>query len=469
MSEDSKHEETYDIAPVSGIALSTRSRSAIVAQPGIFGTSSASSSSINPMTPAEPRISADMISEAFMENMFQLFRARLDAERANPDPNMSSSSSSTLPRAVAPIVDEQRVAGPLLPFGANAVPALIPIPVFTRVPQNEHRITQPHVIDAVFKLKMKASNMHQHSINFLRFQELLQTCSLHSLANGSRPYPQPTAVNPTGFVPDRTSKRICAFTGHSVVIIVERDDLAHHIHDLTRLMSLLRILIDEEIVYIFQKQFDAINALELFKALASHVNGQSANDIIAAQNQLRKWRIDSRVPFAKDAAALLELYRRLEHAKGSPTPDEEKFCLISSLITDDPRPALLNAFQHCTNARFSFAATIDNMVEQMNRQPANGATSTLGKMARFEKTAGMNICFDFQKGKCTRGDKCPYKHVIDPDFKPRPSNRKPNPTTASAIAGPLTRDYRQDNLTRVGPGVRPVSDKNPFGHSKIQC
>ena len=236
--------------------------------------------------------------------MFQLFRARLDAERAISDPNLISSSSSSLPRAVPPIDAELRVAGQLLPVGANAIPALFQVPINTRIPQNEHRITQPHVIDAVFKLKLKASNTHQHSTNFLRFQELLQTANLHSLANGSRPYPQPTAVNPTGYVPDRTSERICAFTGQSVVMIVERDDLAHHIHDLTRLMSLLRILIDEDIVYIFQKQFDAVNALELFKALASHVNGQSANDIIAAQNQLRKWRIDSRVPFAKDAAAL---------------------------------------------------------------------------------------------------------------------------------------------------------------------
>ena len=84
----------------------------------------------------------------------------------------------------------------------------------------------------------------------------------------------------------------------------------------------------------------------------------------------------------------------------------------------------LCSMQHCTNARFSFAATIDNMVEQLNRQPANGATSNHGKMARFEKTALLNICYDFQKGKCSRGDKCPYKHIIDPDYKTRSNNRK---------------------------------------------
>ena len=173
MSEDSKHEETYDIAPVSGIALSTRSRSAFVAQPGIFGTSSASSSSINPLTPAEPRIPTEMNTEAFMETMFQMFRARLDVERASSDLNSNPTSSSSVSRAVPPNADDQRIAGQLPPFGANAIPAVFPASVNTRIPQNEHRITQPHVIDAVFKLKMKASNIHQHSINFLRFQELL--------------------------------------------------------------------------------------------------------------------------------------------------------------------------------------------------------------------------------------------------------------------------------------------------------
>ena len=104
MSEDSEHEDHYDIAPPVVIAHSTRSRSVIVAQPGSLGTSSSSSSSANPMTPAELRIlPTDMTTEAFMESIFQLFRARLDAEKASSDLNLSSSSSSFLPRAVPPV------------------------------------------------------------------------------------------------------------------------------------------------------------------------------------------------------------------------------------------------------------------------------------------------------------------------------------------------------------------------------
>ena len=87
----------------------------------------------------------------------------------------------------------------------------------------------------------------------------------------------------------------------------------------------------------------------------------------------------------------------------------------------------------------------------------------------------ISVCYNFQRGTCTRGDKCKYAHITDESKKekklkirPRSGKSQHNNPPNSSHAGPITFNHRQHYLDKIGPGKSPITASNPRGLSITQ-
>ena len=180
-------------------------------------------------------------------------------------------------------------------------------------------------------------------------------------------------------------------------------------------MAMLREVIDKDIHFQMQVAIESENAVDIFHSLSTYVNGQSANDITIATNNLNKWILNPKEHFAADSTKLLELFRKLEHAQKFPIGDDTKHNRLSDAIFKDSRMPLRTYYQICLSRGLSFSDTLTSLVMQMNALPIHAAVIQTTRMARFEtKEKSTGICYKFQSGSCVKGDKCIYRHIIDP-------------------------------------------------------
>ena len=62
-------------------------------------------------------------------------------------------------------------------------------------------------------------------------------------------------------------------------VIIDRDDLGNYTHDMRRLMALFRIFIDDDLLYIYQKEINANKGAAVFKLMDYTINGRSSKDV----------------------------------------------------------------------------------------------------------------------------------------------------------------------------------------------
>ena len=500
MADESDNEVGPDAAPASRSERSTRSRTistatsaASVATPAVsFASEIGSNSSELILAELRDNRVLQVRMNSQFERMNQMFKAIL-AERSPPSANSpvisasSPTASTPSPSLASNLATVDRITihsnfdlstpSPMAspenlifnnstPIGAPTVassPSTTTVKTL-QISTTEHKPTPPNVLANAAKIKMRANNSAHHSEYFLEFKQLLEAANLTSLSNGTRPFPTTTPTNRYGFTEDYCIQRICPTSGKTKTILIERDDIGLHCHDLRRLMAMLREVIDKDIHFQMQVAIESENAVDIFHSLSTYVNGQSANDITIATNNLNKWILNPKEHFAADSTKLLELFRKLEHAQKFPIGDDTKHNRLSDAIFKDSRMPLRTYYQICLSRGLSFSDTLTSLVMQMNALPIHAAVIQTTRMARFEtKEKSTGICYKFQSGSCVKGDKCIYRHKIDPEFK-----KKSNTNSTKSIAGPLTRDYRQDNLKRVGPPKHPITSTNPTGLSKQQ-
>ena len=134
--------------------------------------------------------------------------------------------------------------------------------------------------------------------------------------------------------------------------------------------------------------------------------------------------------------------------------EDAKMSILLPFLSRDPRPYLLNQYQLI---RDKGDETFNEMMNSLITLSNEFTHHTSGKEKLFSfneiKKVNDNICFNINKGTCTRGDKCKYAHITDESknekkLKIPPRNGKNhhnNPPTTSH-SGPINFNHRQHYL-----------------------
>ena len=94
--------------------------------------------------------------------------------------------------------------------------------------------------------------------------------------------------------------------------------------------------------------------------------------------------------------------------------EDAKMSILLPFLSRDPRPYLLNQYQLIRDkGDKTFNEMMNSLITLSNEFTHH--TSGKEKLLSFIeiKKVNNNICFNINKGTCTRGDKCKYAHITD--------------------------------------------------------
>ena len=377
--------------------------------------------------PASPDTMADRIAR--LESMMQQLIGAMSTT--------SSSSSAAIPTVP-------------LPSSATLV-ALLVInsgDIERKISPKEYRATQSSVTEGVDKCQINAKNSEFHSTYFDDLQRFLNQAHLLKLANGSRKEPKAMITNKYGFTHDQV------ITIDGEICYIPSDDIGLHHFDRSRLLPLSMKFIGPDLHWHFRADLDSQKCTRIFAALVTYIKGQSAKDVTIAQKHINEWKLTPSNSFSEDAQQLLDFFSKLEFAQKYPTAEDAKMSILLPFLSRDPRPYLLNQYQLIRDkGDKTFNEMMNSLITLSNEFTHH--TSGKEKLLSFIeiKKVNNNICFNINKGTCTRGDKCKYAHITDESKKEKklkipPRNGKNhhnNPPTTSH-AGPINFNHRQHYL-----------------------
>ena len=142
--------------------------------------------------------------------------------------------------------------------------------------------------------------------------------------------------------------------------------------------------------------------------------GQSAKDVTIAQRHLNEWKLSPSTPFSKDAQHLLDLISKLEFAQKNPMAEDAKMSILLPFLSRDPRHYLLNQYQLIRDkGGITFNDMVNSLIVMSNEFTRH--TGSKEKLLSFNEIKkdnnATNVCYNFRKGTCTRGDKCKEMHT----------------------------------------------------------
>ena len=237
--------------------------------------------------------------------------------------------------------------------------------------------------------------------------KVLKTEDLSTLVNGKRIKPYATPENPSGYTP----RSITYDSGEE--LILSADDVYLYNHDTARLYMAINVAIAEKLQFLFPESTLIGDGIQLWKSILGKLFGTTYKDMLEASDKLRKWTIDPSKHLQSDIHNLLILVQRVNEISNNSFPDESILAIIHEAISKDPREELrMIATYSSWNKQ-----PIDKLLTYLSE--SNGAhlyTSRNVKMHEF-KSEVIRYCNNFQEGKCKFGEKCRYKHEINPNFK----------------------------------------------------
>ena len=100
--------------------------------------------------------------------------------------------------------------------------------------------------------------------------------------------------------------------------------------------------------------------------------------------------------------------------------EDAKMSILLPFLSRDPRPYLLNQYQLI---RDKYGITFNEMMNSLITlsNECTHHTDSKEKLLSFNEikkdNTSNNIYYNFQKGTCTRGDKCKYAHITNESKK----------------------------------------------------
>ena len=176
--------------------------------------------------------------------------------------------------------------------------------------------------DLVTKHSLSASD--KNSDNLVHLEEALKASDVRTPANGSRPLPVPTPLNPSGYTP--TIVTPATFDGKLMYIVIDEDDIFRYNAENKVCMLLIQRILNKDMLHHLQPSIDANDASHTYLKILDFFKGHKHNHIESARVSLNNFRFATDVE--KDVFTLKDLISDLEKAQGSLPMDSNKFGVL---------------------------------------------------------------------------------------------------------------------------------------------
>ena len=266
-------------------------------------------------------------------------------------PTMFSPSSPTITTGVAP---------PIVP-----TPKIPSTSVEDRVAIVKYAKTTQISTDLVTKHSLSASDKNRD--NLVHLDEALKASDVLTLANGSRPLPVPTPLNPSGYTP--TIVTPATFDGKPMYIVIDEDDIFRYNAENKICMLLIQRILNKDMLHHLQPSIDANNASHSYLKILDFFKGHKHHHIESARVALNNFRFATDVE--KDIFTLKDLISNLEKAQGSLLVDSNKFGVLRESMGVEKRVKINMAFDHACLTNQFFNETLDSILKVWNNIPTN--------------------------------------------------------------------------------------------------
>ena len=141
--------------------------------------------------------------------------------------------------------------------------------------------------------------------------------------------------------------------------------------------------------------------------------GTTYDDILEASDRLRRWHIDPSKNLKYDLHILSQLIERVNETPQHDIAESQILAIIIKEILKDPREGLgIIAINSSINK-----TSLNDMLNMLNESIYVLPFYSKVKINELKVSTNKGYCNKSQIGKCTFGDKCRYRHEIDPDDK----------------------------------------------------
>ena len=152
------------------------------------------------------------------------------------------------------------------------------------------------------------------------------------------------------------------------------------------------------------------NGILLWDLAIQHLIGTTYDDILEASDRLHCWYINPSKNLKYDLHILSQLIDRVNETSQYDIAESQILAIINKEILTDPREELRIVAINSTIYKTSLNCMLN---ESSYVLPFNSKV----KINESKISTNKGYCNEFQIGKCTFGDKCRYRHEIDPDYK----------------------------------------------------
>ena len=157
------------------------------------------------------------------------------------------------------------------------------------------------------------------------------------------------------------------------------------------------------------------NGILLWDLSIQHLFGTTYDDILEASDRLRRWHIDPSKNLKYDLYLLSQLIERVNETSQHDIAESQILAISNKEILKDPREGLRIIAHNSSINKTSLSPMLNILNGSSYILPFNSKV----KINELKVSINKGYCNKFQKGKCTFGDECRYRHEIDPDYKQR--------------------------------------------------
>ena len=194
---------------------------------------------------------------------------------------------------------------------------------------------------------------------------------------------------------------------------ISADDQFLYTHDFARLYVAINIATSESLQFLFSEATSFDNGVALRDSIVAKLFGTTYKDALDAADKLRRWSIDPSKHLQHDLHNLMLLVKRANETSKSILSETSILGIIYEAISKDPREELRMTSTYSSRNNQS----LEEFISSLHKSPHAGPYySRHVKMNEFNP-AVIRYGNNFQEEKCRFGEKCKYKHEINPEFK----------------------------------------------------
>ena len=228
------------------------------------------------------------------------------------------------------------------------------------------------------------------------------------MLNGTRSKPIATSTNPAEY----TGRRIIVETNGEDAIMGAHD-MFYYLHDSRRVYIAITIAVSESLQYMFPTATSTRNRILLWDLAIQYLFRTTYDDILEASDRLRRWHIDPSKNLKYDLHILSQLIKRVNETSQHDIAESQISAIINKEILKDPREGLRIIAINSSISKTS----LNGMLNMLNEFSYVLPFKSKVQINELKVSTIKGYCNKFQIGKCTFGDKCRYRHEIDPDYK----------------------------------------------------